>query len=88
MDNLSDFIGSQFIGYDIKECVVNGDGEDYIQDSVFVEFKTSNGSFVMKSYNEHNGYYGGINMETQKFDDTKVYVSNKFYSKLCGLIFP
>lgn len=58
-DNLSDYIGAQLLGAEIKEApdIQDEYGEHEVQ---FLEVKTSKGSFTMASHNEHNGYYSGF----------------------------
>jgi len=59
-DHLSDFIGSKFLGAELKSAPDIDDSECH--EVQFLEIKTDKGGFVMSSHNEHNGYYGGFNI--------------------------
>ena len=59
-DELSDFVGAELLGAEIR----GGDSEsgEYgdCKDSQFLVVQTSLGEFTVVNYNEHNGYYGGF----------------------------
>jgi hypothetical protein len=63
-DNLSDYLGAKFLGFELKEAPSIPDeyGEHEVQ---FLEVKTSKGSFTMASHNEHNGYYAGFDIRIE-----------------------
>lgn len=60
-DKLADFIGSELLGFELKEGPVeNPDSEPH--EIQFLDVKTSKGVFQMSNHNEHNGYYGGFSI--------------------------
>jgi len=65
-DKLEEFIGATLVGAEIKDApTIDGEyGECH--EVQFLEVKTSKGSFVMSSHNEHNGYYGGFSIKAVK----------------------
>ncbi len=68
-DKLDEFIGSKFLGIDIKEStatVEETEDFDTHHDIEFVEIKTTKGSITLCTHNEHNGYYGGFNLEIKE----------------------
>jgi len=61
-DDLTEFVGTKFLGVEIKEAP-SIEGEYGEQHEVqFLEVKTDKGVFTMASHNEHNGYYGGFSI--------------------------
>lgn len=65
-DKLEDYIGSKFLGIVIKEVgLKNEDASDdglIVHEISFMEIKTSKGPITIAAHNEHNGWYGGINI--------------------------
>lgn len=69
-DKLDEFLGATFLGFEIKDAPNEkaesehgwSSNEHEVQ---FLEVKTSKGSFTVKSHNEHNGYYGGFDIEAR-----------------------
>lgn len=62
-DNLAEFVGTQFLGAEVKDAPpIESDayGDHEVQ---FLEIKTNKGVFTVASHNEHNGYYGGFSIE-------------------------
>lgn len=60
-DDLQDFVGDDLV--DVVELGVvdrNSECGSYSHDVVFVNVKTSKGTFTINAHNEHNGYYGGF----------------------------
>lgn len=58
-DILTDYIGAEFRGAEIKDAPEVDDGCT-VHEVQFLEVQTSKGVFTMSSHNEHNGYYGGF----------------------------
>ena len=59
-DKLSDFIGSEFLGAEIRDGPDEEDEYSDVKESQFLVIDTSIGQFTIVNYNEHNGYYGGF----------------------------
>ncbi len=64
-DNIQDYVGAKFNNADVQ------DGPNSIEDyneteCQFLIITTDKGSFTIKNYNEHNGYYGGFYMKVEK----------------------
>jgi hypothetical protein len=62
-DNLNDFVGSKFMGIALKNTYEGSEQDFYTHDIQFFEIITSTGVITLASHNEHNGYYGGFNIE-------------------------
>lgn len=62
-DTLSDYVGATLVGLELRKAPtqVNEWGEAH--DVQFLAVQTSKGTFVMSNHNEHNGYYGGFDIE-------------------------
>lgn len=60
-DKLEDYIGAQFVGAELKHgpSLPGGDAHD----TAFLEIMTTKGALTIVNHNEHNGYYGGFNVE-------------------------
>lgn len=63
-DNLTEFFGAIFKGIEEKPTYSISDDEFEDHDLMFIEIKTSKGDFILKSHNDHNGYYGGFDIIT------------------------
>jgi hypothetical protein len=67
-DDTSHFIGATYQGYELLEAPP-GEGDDPDDDRChecqFLVINTSTGSFRCVTHNEHNGYYGGFNIEIE-----------------------
>jgi hypothetical protein len=61
-DDLSYYVGSSLIGFDVKE-VETSINKDDCHEQVFVDVITSKGAFTICSHNIHNGYYGGFTLK-------------------------
>jgi hypothetical protein len=64
---------TQFWGAEIVDVVLKPGGEtenDDVHEWAFVEVVTSKGSFTFTAHNDHNGYYGGINLSVMWKDPT------------------
>jgi hypothetical protein len=63
-DDLDFIIGKQFTGITTKEGK-HIDDEDGVHEINFLEIFTTKGSIIISAHNEHNGYYGGIDLEVK-----------------------
>lgn len=63
-DKLSDFVGAQFLGAEVRDApsIPSKEYED-VHEVQFLIVKTSIGEFTVETHNEHNGYYGGFAIE-------------------------
>ena len=62
-DNLSEFVGAKLLDLEKKYAGTQDDDDDGwgdVTEIQFLDVKTDKGTFQMKNYNEHNGYYGGF----------------------------
>jgi len=67
-DNLSDYIGAQLLGGEVRDAP--GTGDEYeVHEVQFFVVKTSKGQFTMCTHNEHNGYYGGFDLKVAPCGD-------------------
>jgi hypothetical protein len=58
-DNVGDLVGGEYLGFEVKDADYSDD--DYgVHEIQFLEVKSTNGSCVFETHNEHNGYYGGF----------------------------
>jgi hypothetical protein len=61
-DDLVDFVGAKILDAartDTSLCTKKlKDDELYVEDCMFITFKTDRGDFQLVVYNQHNGYYG------------------------------
>ena len=61
-DDLDEFLGATILDVartDTSLCTKKlKDDELYVEDCMFVTFKTNKGDFQLVVYNQHNGYYG------------------------------
>ena len=65
-DNLKDFVGSKLKDVILKDYKQLKDDEyGDVHEIVFLEIVTDKGSFVMSNHNEHNGYYGGFDIDCE-----------------------
>lgn len=60
-DNIQDMVGHSLVGITIKNHI---DGDTHEQ--IFIDILTTNGSIVLCSHVESNGYYGGFNLKIEK----------------------
>lgn len=60
-DDLKYYIGSNFLGYEIKDGPTKSTESGDLECSFFVLY-TSKGEFTVNNYNSHNGYYGSFNL--------------------------
>lgn len=62
-ENLNYFVGAKFIGVEIRD--VTSDTGEYgdVCETQFLNVVTSSGVIEVKTYNSHNGYYGGFYMK-------------------------
>lgn len=64
-ENLDYFVGSKFTGVEIRDYVTKHEEYDTCE-TQFVNVITSKGVFEVKTYNNHNGYYGGFYMKVAR----------------------
>lgn len=59
-DDISDFIGSEFIKLETTDVCLNSKELDglYYPNTMFVNIYTTKGMLQFVAYNSHNGYYG------------------------------
>jgi hypothetical protein len=60
-DKLEDYVGAQFVGAEIKDYSSMPGGD--VHDVMFLEVQTTKGCFTIVNHVEHNGYYGGFDLE-------------------------
>ena len=62
-DNLSEFVGAKFIGYEVANGVSYEDAVcGLCHDEQFLRIHTDRGILVCANHNEHNGYYSGFSV--------------------------
>lgn len=61
-DDLSEFVGAKYVESFVKEAP-NIEDEYEEHEVCFLEVLTSRGSITVSAHNEHNGYYGGFDIE-------------------------
>lgn len=62
-DDLSYYVNSKLKSIETQSVDVSKKDEEYYgeeSEMTFIRVKTTKGIFVINSYNNHNGYYGGI----------------------------
>jgi hypothetical protein len=64
-DDVKSLIGSEFVGINTRDHGTEGDEDYTVHEVMFVDVQTSTGFITMCTHNEHNGYYGGFNVEAQ-----------------------
>ena len=64
-DNLSDYVGGQLLDIELRDAPEQEDESGEVHEVQFFAVKTSKGMFVMSNHNEHNGYYGGFDIEAE-----------------------
>jgi len=63
-DDLTHYVGGKFKGVELKDGGSKEPGEyGEVSETMFMHVKTTKGTFVVNTYNDHNGYYGGILIE-------------------------
>ncbi len=67
-DDLNYFVGSIFNDLEIKDAT-GCDTENDSHEIQFLEIKTSKGVITFANHNEHNGYYGGFAIVTEKLGE-------------------
>lgn len=58
-DDLGLYAGADLLSIEVRDVQEN-DLHGEVQEIAFLVVKTSKGEFTVKTYNEHNGYYGGF----------------------------
>lgn len=64
-DDLREYIGSQYIGYSVKDAPTIEYDYD-CHEVQFLEILTSVGPITLSMHNEHNGYYSGFMLNVEK----------------------
>lgn len=67
-DDPASLVGSKLLDVLIKSTLRSCSKDD-AHDIAFVEVKTDRGSIVLETHNEHNGCYGGFDIECTRADD-------------------
>ncbi len=69
-DDLPSFVGAEILGADLGEPEnLPSTGEEH--EMQFLRVMTSRGAIVVSNHNEHNGYYGGFNLEARVWNQPK-----------------
>ncbi len=65
-DEVQDFVGAEVTGAEIRD-IAEGDSTDGdCHDVQFLLLKTSKGDLTLSCHNEHNGYYGGFDVQAKE----------------------
>lgn len=67
-DDLPSFVGAKVVGLEAVEGPdIPYEGESYgeVHEQMFVKLETTAGTITLVTHNEHNGYYGGFDVETK-----------------------
>lgn len=62
-DDLKDYIGAKLTNVYAKPISISDSEDNYILESIFFDFETTNGVFTIVNHNYHNGFYGGFLIE-------------------------
>lgn len=67
-DKLDEYIGGSLLNIEVKPIPIplseyGDDNPNTEREIEFLEVTTTKGSFVIVNHNDHNGYYGGFNVE-------------------------
>lgn len=65
-DDLSYYVGSKLLSVHVAEGPELTDGVDDCHDTQFLIVTTAKGAFTIVSHNEHNGYYGGFDIDVME----------------------
>lgn len=62
------FVGARLLGVELRD-VSTGDSKHWgdPHEIQFLAIKTDRGDFVIANHNEHNGFYGGFDIEVRAF---------------------
>jgi hypothetical protein len=65
-DELDTFVGAKVVSLEAVEGpeVPVEDGYGDVHEQMFVKLETTAGTITMVTHNEHNGYYGGFDVQT------------------------
>ncbi len=80
-DDISDLIGDSLKEIIVKPAEATIPDESIgieIHETMFVEIATNKNSIVFCTHNEHNGYYGGFNLNLEFFTYNKEYNINPY----------
>lgn len=64
-DDLTAYAGATFYGAELRDGPVSGERDYDVTECQFLIVDTSEGSFTVANYNEHNGYYGGFDVKAR-----------------------
>ena len=62
-DDLSDLVGAELRSAEIRDTVDLDDPDGESHQVQFLVLQTSKGDLTLANHNEHNGYYGGFDVE-------------------------
>jgi hypothetical protein len=69
-DDVRSLIGSRFVCYEVKDGPDESEDDEYeVHDTQFLEIQTDSGFVTLVNHNEHNGYYGGFDIEEEWYAD-------------------
>lgn len=68
-DDLSEHVGATLLDAEVRNGPTVEDEYGYPKESAFLWGSTSAGRFVVNTYNEHNGYYGGFFIQAVALPD-------------------
>lgn len=79
-DKLEEYVGAALLNIEVKDVPIpilerkSYDDDDYSideHDIQFVEISTTKGPLVLVTHNEHNGYYGGFDVQLRLIAEGK-----------------
>jgi hypothetical protein len=64
-DDLQYYVGAEFLGAALESSSKSEEEDSFgdVHEEQFLLIHTSKGTFTIVTHNEHNGYYGGFNIE-------------------------
>lgn len=65
-DNLSDLVGKPLIQIEIKDLEIVEESSFGVHEIMFLQVKAGDADVTLSSHNEHNGYYGGIDVRIEE----------------------
>lgn len=67
-DALSYFTGATFISAEVRDAPPIEDEDEEEHDVQFLLITTNKGVITVETHNEHNGYYGGFDIECREYN--------------------
>lgn len=61
-DDLAGFIGAKLVAVEVRDAPDQDCGGDEVHEVKFLVVRTDNGAFTVATHNEHNGLYGGFQL--------------------------